>query len=302
MRSGPYRPSPGPGVVLHATPHNVGWRNLEFAVVEVRPGQPHYGRADGRETAIVTLSGTGTISGGGVHARVQRTSVFEQVASVAYFPPGTDYTVEADGAAEGDDASGPTLTVAIGSAPAEGLLPARCIEPWEMRTEIRGGGQSHRQVVHTLSHPLPAERLIVYEVYVPRGTWAGWPPHRHDGVDGSPYLEETYYFRLDRPEGYVLHRNFCDGAGPDEHGLDDHFDDVSVAHDGDLVCVPMGYHTTVVSPGSNMYFLNFLAGDLLMDERVTPPCFHADHTWITDDWEAGAWGLPVVTLPPAAGR
>ena len=33
-----------------------------------------------------------------------------------------------------------------------------------------------------------------------------------DAIDGSPYLEEVYYFRLDRPEGYVLHRNFSDGA------------------------------------------------------------------------------------------
>lgn len=296
VRSGPHRPAPGPGRVLHASPDTVGWRNLEFAVVDVVPGAPHHGTSPGRETAIVTLQGAGTIRGGGLTAQVHRSSVFEEVGSVVYLPPGTDYTVECAPGAGG------RLQVAIGSAPADGVLPARCIEPWEMRTEIRGGGQSHRQVVHTLSHPLPAERLIVYEVYVPRGTWAGWPPHRHDGVDGSPYLEETYYFRLDRPEGYVLHRNFCDGAGPDANGLDDHFDEVAVAHDGDLVCVPMGYHTTVVSPGSNMYFLNFLAGDLLMDERVTPPCFHADHTWITDDWEAGAWGLPVVHLPPAGGR
>jgi 5-deoxy-glucuronate isomerase len=174
-----------------------------------------------------------------------------------------------------------------------GELPARVIEPSEMRSEIRGGGTAYRQVVHTLSHPLPAERLILYEVYVPRGTWAGWPPHRHDGIQGSPYLEEVYYFRLDRPEGYVLHRNFCDGAGPD--GAED-FDEVAVAHDGDLVLVPMGYHTSVASPGSNMYFLNYLAGDLVLDQRRTPPCFHSDHTWIESDWDAGAWGLPVVSL------
>lgn len=301
MRSGPFRPAAGPGRVLHVTPASAGWRTVEFSVVDVRPDVPHRDRADGRETVIVTLSGAGTItaadsgdgSDDGLVVDVQRSSVFEQVGRVVYLPPGTEYTIEATG---GDDSQ---LLVAIGTAPAEGLLPARCIEPWEMRSEIRGGGQSHRQVVHTLSHPLPAERLIVYEVYVPRGTWAGWPPHRHDGVDGSPYLEETYYFRLDRPEGYVLHRNFCDGAGPD--GADADFDEVAVASDGDVVCVPMGYHTSVVSPGSNMYFLNFLAGDLVMDQRVTPPCFHADHTWITDDWRAGEWDLPIVHVPRSEG-
>ena len=155
VRSGPHRPAPGPGRVLHASPETVGWRNLEFAVVDVVPGAPHRGVSPDRETAIVTLQGAGTITGGGVTAEVSRTSVFEEVCSVVYLPPGAEYAIECTSNGTGK------LQVAIGSAPAEGLLPARCIEPWEMRTEIRGGGQSHRQVVHTLSHPLPAERLIV---------------------------------------------------------------------------------------------------------------------------------------------
>ena len=60
-------------------------------------------------------------------------------------------------------------------------------------------------------------------------------------------------------------------------------------------------HTSVGTPGSNMYFLNYLAGDLLLDQRGTPPCFHADHTWIVDDWEAGAWQLPIVATGHGAG-
>jgi len=277
------RPRQGSGVILDVGVHDAGWSNLAFSVVDVREGSPHVGRADGRETAIVTLSGAGRVRVADIDATVSRSSVFDEVSRVVYVPPGVEYRVEGV----------PGVVVAIGSAPAEGRLPARVFEPSEMRSEIRGGGQSYRQVVHSLSHPLPAEHLILYEVYVPRGTWAGWPPHRHDGVDGSPYLEETYYFRLDRPEGYVLHRNFCDGTGPS--GADDH-DEVMVARDGDVVLVPKGYHTSVVSPGSNMYFLNYLAGTPLLDERQTPPCFHSDHTWITADWETGAWGLPVVEL------
>ena len=283
MRSGPHRPQPGGSPLLHVTPADAQWRYLGASVVEVLQNSPWRGRSDGRETAIVVLSGEGTVTGGDLAVSVSRRSVFDEIGRVVYLPPGTEYSIE----------SGSSLVVAIGTAPADGLLPARCIEPAEMRSEIRGGGQAYRQVVHSLAHPLPAERLIVYEVYVPRGTWAGWPPHRHDGIDGSPYLEETYYFRLDRPEGYVLHRNFCDGAGP---AGDEWFDEVAVARDGELVCVPMGFHTSVVSPGSNMYFLNFLAGELTMDERVTPPCFHSDHTWITSDWNTGAWNLPVIGL------
>ena len=284
LRSGPFRPVPGPGVRLEVTPASAGWRNVGFSVVEVGPEAPWQGVETDRETVVIPLEGEGAVAGGGLDVALSRRSVFAEMGRAVYLPPGTEYSVT----------SSSRLVIAIGTAPATGLLPPRVIEPTEMRSEIRGGGQSYRQVVHTLSAPLPAEHLIVYEVYVPRGTWAGWPPHRHDGVDGSPYLEETYYFRLDRPEGYVLHRNFCDGSGPAGDGSDAHFDEVAVAHDGDVVCVPMGYHTSVVSPGSNMYFLNVLAGDLLMDDRATPPCFHADHVWITDDWSAGEWDLPVV--------
>lgn len=87
--------------------------------------------------------------------------MFEQVDRVVYVPPGVPFRVETAGA----------VTVAIGSAPAEGKLPARVIAPSEMRSEIRGGGASYRQVIHSLAHPLQAERLILCEVYIPRGTW-----------------------------------------------------------------------------------------------------------------------------------
>ena len=38
--------------------------------------------------------------------------------------------------------------------------------------------------------------------------------------------------------------------------------DVSIAAaDGDLVLVHEGYHTVATAPGTNAYYLNFLAGD-----------------------------------------
>jgi 5-deoxy-glucuronate isomerase len=277
-RSGPIHPIAGPGRLLEVTPASAGWSNLAFSVVDVDADHRHREVIEGRETAIVVLGGAGRVLVEGLTVEVSRSSVFAAIGRVVYVPPGVAFEIETDRA----------VTVAIGSAPAEGKLPVRVVEPSEMRSEIRGGGTAYRQVIHTLAHPLPAERLILYEVYVPRGSWAGWPPHRHDGVDGSPYLEEVYYFRLDHPEGYVLHRNFTDGANGDD------FDEVAVASDGDVVLVPKGYHTSVASPGSNMYFLNYLAGDLQLDERRTPPCFHSDHTWIEADWNSGAWSLPVV--------
>lgn len=269
------RPDSGPGTLLQVTPQSAGWEYLAFAVVEVGPGTTFADDVDGRETAIVPLAGDGVVEAAGTTVGLGRTSVFEQMPRIVYLPPGTPFSVASD----------TSLTVAIGSAPAEGRLPFRVIEPAEMRNEVRGGGQAYRQVVHAMAPPIPAERLILYEVYVPRGTWSGWPPHCHDGRDESPYLEETYYFRLDRPEGFAIHRNWRDEEG---------YDSTSVANDGDVVLVPKGYHSSVACPGSNMFFLNYLAGELEGDDRATPPCFAADHTWIEADWADGEWGLPVV--------
>ncbi len=278
--SGPIRPQPGPGRILDVTPESAGWENVAFSVVELTPSDPWSGVESDRETAIVPLSGAGRVQARGVDATISRTSVFEELGRIVYLPPGTPYEISTDG----------SLTAAVGSAPAEGRYPARVFEPSEMRVEIRGGGQAYRQVVHSLAHPLPAEKLILYEVFVPRGTWSGWPPHCHDGRDGSPYLEEVYYFRLDRPEGYCMHRNWRTEEG---------FDEAVVARDGDAVLVPKGYHTSVACPSSNMYFLNYLAGELLGEERRTPPCFAAEHTWIEADWGAGAWTLPVAGAVPS---
>ncbi len=275
------RPTDGLGRVLHVTPESAGWNYVEFSVVEVFAEAPWSDAESERETAIVPLAGSGRIFiDDDMMVELSRSSVFSEMARVVYLPPGAAYRIESE----------TMLRAAVGSAPAEGCYPVRVFEPSEMRVEIRGGGQAHRQVVHSLAHPLPAEKLILYEVYVPRGTWSGWPPHCHDGRDGSPYLEEVYYFRLDRPEGYAIHRNWRHDEG---------YDDSMVVTDGDVALVPKGYHTSVACPGSNMYFLNYLAGEPSNDERRTPPCFMDEHTWIEADWQAGAWQLPVVSADPA---
>ncbi len=256
------------------TPESEGWRFLSFAVH--KPATATDVTADGQETAIVPLEGSVTVTAGDDQFELSRTSVFEQMPEVLYVPPGISITIEGDG------------ECAVGSAPAEGKYPTRLFLPSEMKSEIRGGGAARRQVNHVLAMPLPAERLILYEVYVPRGTWSGWPPHCHDGYDGSPYLEEVYYFRTDPADGFCLHRNWR---------VDEDFDEVHVAQDGGVVTVPKGFHSSVGSPGSHMFFLNYLAGEPVDDERSTPPCFHPDYTWIEDDWEARGWELPVVTKP-----
>ena len=246
------------------TPASAGWKYLSFDLIELQAGQTHEHMLADQETAVTPLSGAGTLTLGEEQHKVGRTSVFEQLAPIGYAAPGTPVTVTAE----------TDFTFAIGSAPAEGMYPSRLIAPSTIKTEVRGGGAAHRQVNHSLAYPIEAERLILYEVYVPRGTWSGWPPHRHDGVDDSPYLEEVYYFRLDRPEGFWMHRNWHDD------NPDGTWEQIYTGYDKDFALVPAGYHSSVACPGSNMYFLNYLAGDLVGEARKTPPCFAGEHTWI----------------------
>lgn len=256
---------------LTITPESAGWRTLSVDVVHLDAGGEESFGARPLEGALVVLEGTVRFDLDGPEGvtsyAVSRADVFSEPGSVVYAPPGYHVRVTAD--------AGPA-SLSAGWAPADPGYPVRLVGPEESRAEHRGGGTARRQVRHLLSHPLPAHRLVVYEVHVPGGGWSGWPPHRHDGVDGSPYLEESYYFRFSRPEGFGLHCNYATDPAPE---------DLFAVRDGDLVLVPGGYHFSSGSPGGDMYFLNFLAGDLEHADRREPPCFDPRHVWIDEVWK-----------------
>ena len=256
-------------------PQAVGWDYLGYSVVTLNAGERYSFDTESSEAALVPLTGQAALRVDGQTFEVARESVFKQKPQVLYAPPG--YTVEVE--------AGSTFEFAVGTAPAEGRYPLRLFEPEEMRVEVRGGGAAVREVHHILSHPLPAERLILFEVYVPGGMWSGWPPHRHDETLASPYLEETYHFKFDKPAGFGLHHNYSPETS---------FEEVFRVRDDDLVLVTQGYHPVAASPGSTMYFLNYLAGKLVGEARATPPVDDPDHGWIKDNWDAYNVKLPLM--------
>ena len=255
------------------TPDSAGWRHLGVEIRTVAVSEQITVDSTTHETAIVLVEGTVDVRGSGLDSTIVRKSVFTGLADLTYVPPGSPVTVTARETSE----------LALGSAPARGLHPPRIVWRHEMASVVRGGGPAVRQVVTPLEHPVPAESLIVYEGWVPRGNWTGWPPHRHDGVDGSPYLEETYYYRFDRPVGFGYHRNWA---------ADLDYDESTPIRDRTLVPVPRGWHLCTAGPAANMWLLNFLAGTPA--DRPRPPCFDADEIWIADDWARGLLTLPAV--------
>ncbi len=268
------KPRSQTGVLQEINPATANWKYLSFEVVSLPPRYTHNSMTAHQEAALVPLSGQMQVKVNDQIFELQRQDVFSELPNVLYMPPGSEYTIKAI-----------TPSVfALGSAPAEGRYPLRLFRPDEMRAEIRGGANATRQVNHILGPDLPAERLLLYEVYTPSGFWSGWPPHRHDGVNGSLYIEETYYYRINPPEaGWAMHRNYSP-----QHDLDE----LLLVKDGDLVLTPVGYHPVSAPPGSNVYYLNYMAGEAVNEQRSIAPVDDPDWAWMRQDWAGKPFKIP----------
>lgn len=264
------RPRTGSGAVIDVTPADVGWRFLSFRVLTLAPGESVEEETAGNEVAIVPLAGSGRFAFADERHPVARRDVFTERPSVLYLPPRTAYSIETD---EG-------LEVAIGGAPAIGLHPPRLYRPDELATFVRGGANVSRGVTVTLDPAFPTERLIAYEILAPSGNWSSFPPHRHDGRQGTTYHEETYYYRLAPADGFVIQRLYT---------RDTDLDVSIAAASGDLVLVHEGFHTVVNAPGTNAYYLNFLAGDQKPVVQLNDPAYAG----IVDDWTGGPVAIPI---------
>jgi 5-deoxy-glucuronate isomerase len=256
------KPNKNSKEIVSVTPESAGWRYVSFSAYLLTPGESLTFHSDSKELCAVILSGI-------VSARTDaceweeiggRMSVFEDTAPYAvYVPPRTKLTVTAKTDTE----------LAVAGAPAKGDLPARLIEPVTMRLSARGKGRNTRYVCDILPEDQPAESLLVVEVKTPSGNSSSYPPHKHD-VDNIPaesLLEETYYHRINPPQGFVFQRVYSDARDIDES---------MAVEDRNVVLVPRGYHPVVVPHGYQSYYFNVMAGP----KRVWH--FHNDpaHEWI----------------------
>ncbi|MCH7863982.1 MAG: 5-deoxy-glucuronate isomerase [Proteobacteria bacterium] len=236
------------GRVIHITPKSAGWRHVGFDLHRLSPGQTLSRQTGQREVCLVLVAGAADVDAG--EARFEniggRTSPFEDKApGVVFVPHDSSWTVTARTDVE----------LAVCSAPGGGDgRTERLIEAAEMGTETRGKGANTRHVRNILPDSDPtAHSLLVVEVITPPGNWSSYPPHKHD-TDSLPeesLLEETYYHRLDPPQGFAFQRVYTDDRSLDE---------TMTVHNGDVVCVPRGYHPAGTPYGYQLYYLNVMAG------------------------------------------
>jgi 5-deoxy-glucuronate isomerase len=212
-----------------------------------------------REEAVVVLL-EGALEWAGV--RAARRSVFADRACAVYLPPGTivDVTTTA-----------PTELALVATLDANITEPATTptvVGANEIVVHDRGQAGWQREVHDLIADAVPAERLLVGETFNPPGQWSSFPPHKHDGGDGEPALEEVYYFRCDRPDGFGL-QGLYRATGEAEA--------VFVKH-GTVVGIPGGYHPVASAPGTHLYYLWALAGA----ERRLAMYEDPVHRWLHD--------------------
>ena len=245
------------GLLHDITPQNAGWTYVGFSTrklsgeVEIDTGQ--------REHCLVVLSGQARVTTPGFDSgRIgERADVFSGLPWSVYLPPGTRARIEGEG------------EIALCSAPATGKFAARVIGPKDVETLTRGQGPNLRHIRNILSETAQAESLLVVEVITPPGHWSSYPPHKHDENDlpRQSLLEETYYHRLNPPQGFGFQRVYTDDRSLDE---------TMTVTDRDVVLVPRGYHPCAAAHGYTLYYLNVMAGP----QRVWR--FHNDpaHEWL----------------------
>ena len=264
------RPAADSGTRIDITPERVGWRYLSFRVIALAPGERVETDTGETEIVVVPLAGSGSFTFDGTSQAIARRDVFTEKPHVLYLPPRTAYAIAATDSFE----------VAIGAAPATGRFPARLYGPAELPSFARGGANVARRVTATFDPGFDSERLIAYEILTPSGNWSSFPPHRHDGRLGTSYHEETYYYRLMPGDGFAIQRLYT---------RDTDLDVSIAAADGDLVLVHEGYHTVAAAPGTNAWYLNFLAGDTKPVVQLNDPAY----SWIVDEWTGRPIGIPL---------
>jgi 5-deoxy-glucuronate isomerase len=234
------------GSVLSVTPKSAGWTYVGFEVFQRASGQDFAWESKDREACIVLLSGKARLTlDGKDHGEIGgRRHVFEGPGWSVYVPVGVKCVLKAAGDVE----------LGVCSAPgSKGAFPARVIPPEQVGFEERGQGTNRRLVYNILPDTAPAESLLVVEVVTPGGNWSSYPPHKHDrdALPEESFLEETYYHRLNPPQGFAFQRVYTDDRSIDE---------TMAIEDGDCVMVPRGYHPVGAPHGYDLYYLNVMAG------------------------------------------
>ena len=277
------KPVADTGIYQHISREEGNWEFLNFAARTMQKGEQWSDNTGGNEYAIILLGGNFSVKSdkGEWATHNGRKDVFSGIAHSLYLPRNTQFTLTAESE---------NLDIAWGWCETDQDHPARFKLPHECAIEIRGGDNATRQINSLLQPGFDCHRLVAVEVYTPSGNWSSFPAHKHDerkldkeGNVIEARLEETYFYKIDKPQGYAIQQVYT---------YDRSLDEVVRARNNDVVLVPKGYHPVVAGHGYNVYYLNFLTGSDQSLANSDDP----DHKWIYNSWSGKDPRLPMVTV------
>ena len=233
-----------------------GAKELTTSRLRLSAGEAHRYQVAEEETVVVLQEGRGTFKTPDGEWKLSRRNVFDDRASGVYLPPGTPLTVTAD----------TPLEAVLFATPAPSGGKTVVVTPDQVEVNARGKDIYSREVHNLFVTDPHVKRLMVGETFNPAGHWSSFPPHKHDGRDGEPVLEEVYYFRVSPPQGFGQQMLYTADGECVAH----------VVRDGDTVLLPYGYHPVAAAPGYRLYYLWGMAGQ---QRRLA---LHEDpeHKWI----------------------
>lgn len=268
---------------VKVTPQEAGWEFLSFAAKKIVNGKNWVSNSGENEMVIVMLGGIAQFrSDKKDWDRVgRRPDVFSGMPYAVYVPRNTAFEITAK--------SG-ELDIGYGWTSTNEDHPIQLITPEDIDVEIRGGGNATRQINNIIPPGFDCHKLVVVEVYTPSGNWSSYPPHKHDrhrvdekGELIEADLEEVYFYKIDKPQGFAYQRIYTE---------DRKIDELLLVEDNQLILSPEGYHPVVSAPGYNAYYLNFLAGSAQVLTAFEDPC----HAWVKDSLDVKDPRLPMVTM------
>jgi 5-deoxy-glucuronate isomerase len=244
--------------LLHARGTGGAGRELTTSRLCLATGETASYVRDGEETVVVLQQGRGMFATPERSWEVSRKSVFAERATALLLPPGVPLTVTASA----------DLEAVLVSAPSSEPGAPALVLPADVTVNARGRDTFAREVHDIFVADASARRLLVGETFNPPGHWSSFPPHKHDGRNGEPFLEEVYYFRLDPPQGFGHQMLYTEEGESVTHTV----------RDGDAVLLPYGYHPVSAAPGYSLYYLWAMAGD----ERKLALYEDPAHRWVRE--------------------
>jgi 5-deoxy-glucuronate isomerase len=267
-------------VVVEITPELAGWDYISFQLRRLPANRSWLFATGESEVAIVVLGGRLSVeSDRGRWSHVgDRENVFTGLPYALYLPRRTSFTVHANTDCE----------YAVAQAPTDQDHQPQLVTPRDVEIEIRGGDHATRQINSIIPPGFSCHRLVIVEVYTPGGNWSSYPPHKHDthktdqaGKILEADLEEVYFYKLDRPEGFAFQRIYTASESP-LHRAGFSIDAVLLARNNDAVLVPEGYHPVSSPPGYTTYYLNVLAGSAQSLANSEDP----QHAWVKEHYKS----------------